>query len=291
MATPDSAPTIKQLLRHAQATIDSDSPRLDAEVLLAHVLQKDRTYLFTWPEKTLTEEQAEQFQALLQQRQQGLPVAHLIGQREFWGLPLAVDNSTLIPRPDTETLVEVALQLPLPDNTRALDLGTGTGAIALALASEKPSWTLLGVDRSPEAVALAQHNAAALGLGNATLRQSDWFSAVTGQNFDLIVSNPPYIDEDDPHLAEGDVRFEPQTALVAANHGLADLELIVGCAPDFLGAGGWLLLEHGYQQGGAVRELLRARGFEQVATHRDLGDQERVSLGCWPGSGEKSDER
>ncbi len=286
MDSPDSAPTIKELLRSAQATIDSDSPRLDAEVLLAHVLQKDRTYLFTWPEKTLTAEQAGQYQTLLQQRQLGLPVAHLIGQREFWGLPLAVDNSTLIPRPDTETLVEVALQLPLPDNTRALDLGTGTGAIALALASEKPAWGLLGVDRSPEAVALAQHNAVALGLGNVTLRQSDWFSAVTERELDLIVSNPPYIDEADPHLAEGDVRFEPQTALVAANSGLADLELIVSRAPDFLRSGGWLLLEHGYQQGAAVRGLLQARGFGQVATRCDLGEQERVSLGCWPGSGE-----
>ncbi len=261
----------------------SDSARLDIEIILCHILQKNRTWLFTWPDKTLSEVQQQTFTNFFQRRKNGEPIAHIIGQREFWSLPLAVNNSTLIPRPDTELLVETALELfaqDKPDQMRhCLDLGTGTGAIVLALASEKPHWKLLGVDKSADAVALAEQNRAQLNFNHVTVLQSDWFAQITAQQFDVIVSNPPYIDPQDPHLDQGDVRFEPRSALIADNHGLADIESIIRKSWHYLQSDGWLLLEHGYDQGAAVRELLRARGFIAVETRRDLGANERVSLG------------
>lgn len=273
---------VQTCLQRSAELPGSDSPRLDIELLLAHVLGKDRTWLYTWPEKVLTEIQAAAFEALLEERKRGRPVAHLLGQREFWGLPLAVDNSTLIPRPDTETLVEAALALDLPDAARVLDLGTGTGAIALALAGEQPRWRITAVDFSPAAVALAERNCKALELVNVEVRQSDWFAAVSERDFHLIVSNPPYIDAEDPHLAEGDVRFEPLSALVAAQQGLADIDHIIHRAREHLLPGGWLLLEHGYTQGEAVRTLLQRAGYQAVSTHRDFGDNERISGGQRP---------
>lgn len=261
----------------------SDSARLDIELLLCQVLQKKRTYLFTWPDKTLSPEQAGQFLQFFNRRKSGEPIAHILGQREFWSLPLAVNNSTLIPRPDTELLVELALELFVNDSAQqkrsSLDLGTGTGAIVLAIASEKPEWQLVGVDRSVDAVALAEKNRSALQFANVQILQSDWFSAIPAQQFDVIVSNPPYIDPQDPHLEQGDVRFEPRSALIADNHGLADIELIIQQSWGFLCKQGWLLLEHGYDQGQTVRDLFHARGFTQVETRRDLGGNERVSLG------------
>ncbi len=268
----------------------SDSARLDIELLLCHILQKNRTYLFTWPEKVLSPEQAEQFSQFFSRRKSGEPIAHILGQREFWSLPLAVNNSTLIPRPDTELLVETVLQLfsddPAQQIRRCLDLGTGTGAIVLALASEKPHWQLVGVDKSADAVALAETNRRELQFDQVQILQSDWFTApalqgdATGaQQFDVIVSNPPYIDPQDPHLEQGDVRFEPRSALIADNHGLADIEVIIQQSWDYLRAQGWLLLEHGYDQAAAVRGLLTVRGFVQVETRRDLGGNERVTLG------------
>ncbi len=255
----------------------SDSPKLDAEVLLLHLLDKPRSYLFTWPDATLTDTQLNNFDAMLKRREQGEPVAHITQTREFWSLPFKVSPSTLIPRPDTETLVECALQFANND-ARILDLGTGTGAIALALASELPNAKVVGVDRIEDAVLLAKENQAHLKL-DAEFLQSDWFSALAGREFDVIVSNPPYIDENDPHLAEGDVRFEPRSALVANEQGLSDIRHICLHAKAYLANGGLLAFEHGYQQGEAVRNLLTEHGFINVATQTDLGGNDRVSYG------------
>ena len=259
----------------------SDSARLDAELLLAGALQKDRTWLYTWADRELSSAELALAEPLLQRRCAGEPVAYILGWRDFWSLRLQTEPSTLIPRPDTETLIEWALELPLPATSRVLDLGTGTGAIALALASEQPSWQVSGVDQSAAAVALAQRNALANGLPEVSFQPSDWFSTVQGL-FDLIVSNPPYIDASDEHLSQGDVRFEPRSALVADNNGLRDLALIIEQAPAYLRADGWLLLEHGWQQAEAVCGLLRQRGFVDVQTRRDLGGQSRISGGRWP---------
>ncbi len=257
----------------------SDSARLDAELLLGRVLNKNRAWLFAFADQPLSSAQEAELNALLARRERGEPMAHILGEREFWSLKLQVNPSTLIPRADTETLVEWALELPLPACAHVLDLGTGTGAIALALVSEQPSWQVQGVDFSPEAVALAQSNAEALHL-NARFYQSNWFAKVFGR-FDLIVANPPYIDAQDPHLAQGDLRFEPHSALVAEQQGLADLAQIIDAAPQFLRDHGWLLLEHGYQQAQAVQALLHARGFSHITTRQDLGDQPRITGGQW----------
>lgn len=263
---------------------DSDSAALDADCLLCAVLSCTRTYLRTWPEQELTPEQVEQAEQLAARREQGEPVAYILGVREFWSLPLQVSPATLIPRPDTEALVEWALTL-LSDKgqgQKALDLGTGTGAIALALKSEMPALSMWALEREPAALDLARRNAARLGF-QVNFLASNWFAALNERNFQLIVSNPPYIDAADPHLSQGDVRFEPHTALVAEENGLADIRQIIEQAPDYLAPGGWLLLEHGWQQAEAVRELLLARGFHAVITRQDLGGQERVSGGQWLG--------
>ena len=255
----------------------SDSPRLDAEILLGFVLDWDRTRLFTWPEHLLSEEQTTSYLSLLTLRQQGRPVAHLIGEREFWSLPLTVNESTLIPRPDTEVLVETVLELDLPDSVTALDLGTGTGAIALALASERKGWKIDAVDFEAAAVQLAEKNRSNLGLSNVAVFQSDWFKSVSSR-YDLIVSNPPYIDINDPHLNEGDVRFEPDSALVAGRQGMADIEHIIVEATEYLIDGGWLVLEHGWQQGGLVRAQFEAHSYRDIRTVKDYGGNERVTL-------------
>jgi len=209
-------------------------------------------------------------------------VAYILGQQGFWSLDLEVSPDTLIPRPDTEVLVETALALPLAEDARVLDLGTGTGAIALALAHERPRWQVTGVDRIPAAVALAQRNAARLRLGNVEFAPSHWFAALAGERFTLIVSNPPYIAGSDSHLDEGDVRFEPRSALVAGPDGLDDIRELVAAAPAHLQSGGWLWLEHGFEQAAEVRELLVRQGFSAVESRRDLGGHERISGGRWP---------
>ncbi len=276
--------TVAQCLqKSAELATVSDTPRLDVELLLAHVLQKTRTWLFTWPDASLSDAQTKIFQDYFSRRISGEPIAHIIGVREFWSLPLAVNNSTLIPRPDTEILVEIPLQLFAEDSPTQirtlLDLGTGTGAIALAMASEKPHWQVLAVDKSQDAVSLAEKNRTQLQLTNVRVQQSDWFAKIDNtQKFDVIVSNPPYIDPQDPHLDQGDVRFEPRSALIADKKGLADIEWIVAHSLSYLAHGGWLLLEHGYDQGEAVRDLLNQQGFVAIETRRDYGGNDRVTL-------------
>ncbi|MCE9686298.1 MULTISPECIES: peptide chain release factor N(5)-glutamine methyltransferase [Shewanella] len=267
----------------SQLAATSDSAHLDAEVLLLHCLNKSRSFLYTWPEKPLTLEQWKRFQKMVQKRQQGVPVAHLVGEREFWSLPFIVNETTLIPRPDTEILVETALNLPLSDNAKVLDLGTGTGAIALALASERPKWQITAIDKVEDAVALAKANRANLNFPQVEILQSDWFSAVESRDFDLIVSNPPYIDETDEHLMQGDVRFEPHSALTAAEEGFADLYHIAQTAREHLLIGGYLLLEHGFEQAVQLRNKLTELGYHNVATVRDFGSNERCTLGRWFG--------
>ena len=274
--------TIDSLLRAAQLP-DSPSAKLDAEWLLAAVLGRSPSYLRTWPEREVLPEDEARFVAHLERRRLGEPVAYILGRQGFWSLELEVAPHTLIPRPDTELLVETAMKvLPGGDAASVLDLGTGTGAIALALASERPAWQITGVDRVTEAVALAARNAQRLGLGNAAFLESHWFSSLRGQRFELIVSNPPYIPASDPHLSQGDVRFEPSSALVSGVDGLDDIRLIIAQAPDYLSSSGWLVLEHGYDQASAVRSLLSAGGFVDVASCRDFGGHERVSLGRLP---------
>lgn len=272
---------IASLLRNAQLP-DSPSERLDAELLLAAAIGKSRSFLHTWPERIVSSEDAETYASYLQRRRAGEPVATILGQQGFWKLDLEVAPHTLIPRPDTELLVETALELQPASPATVLDLGTGTGAIALALASDRPAWQVTAVDRVEEAVALAERNRQRLGLDNVRVLASHWFGSLAGQRFDLILSNPPYIRAEDPHLVEGDVRFEPSSALVAGTDGLDDLRVIIAQAPEHLVPGGWLLLEHGYDQAADVRALLSAQGFTEVVSRKDLGGHERISLGRLP---------
>jgi release factor glutamine methyltransferase len=253
---------------------------LDTDLLLAYVLGKTRTWLFTWPERELNEQQHQQFRDLVQRRCQGEPVAHLVGEREFWSLPLRVNASTLIPRPDTETLVEAVLERFKAPALRVADLGTGTGAIALALASERPDWSVSAFDVMPDAVALARDNAVRLGLP-VSVGHSHWCAALADRSLDILVSNPPYIAEDDEHLQQGDVRYEPLSALVAADAGMADIETLTDEGRRVLVPGGWLFLEHGWAQGALVRDCFERWGYGSVTTLKDLGGRDRVSFGQW----------
>lgn len=273
-------PTVKELLR-ATDVLPEDSARRDTEVLLCHCLGKPRSWLYTWPDATVEEPALSMFNALQDARLSGQPIAYLTGEREFWSLTLKVNSHTLIPRPETETLVEWALALDLPSQARVADLGTGSGAIALALASERPDWRVLAVESSESALAVARENTQALGLTRVELLRSSWFERIEQQDFDLIVSNPPYVKEGDPHLLQGDLRFEPASALVAEQGGFADLHAIVTGSCEYLREGGWLLLEHGYEQAAALRDLLVENGFSCVESRRDLAGHERVTGGCW----------
>lgn len=275
----------------------SDSAKLDAQVLLSFVLNKEINYLYTWPEKTLSTSQESSYNALLQERSLGKPIAYITGVKEFWSLPFYCDASTLIPRPDTEVLIEQVLaeveENLLDRNTdkntdqkidkiNCIDLGTGTGAIALALASEKPEWDIDAIDYSENAIALANKNAKHLAINNVNIYQSDWFSNVdVNKRFDIIISNPPYIDEKDIHLSQGDVRFEPLSALVAKDEGLADIEKIASKAKEYLSKGGYLFFEHGYNQGSAVRNIMLALNFTGVKTIQDYAENDRVTFGVF----------
>lgn len=258
----------------------SESPQLDLELMLCHLLERPSSYLYTWPEKQLDPEVTDSLLKMLERREKGEPVAHIIGHRGFWSFDLEVSHHTLIPRPDTEVLVEKALELCVVENARVADLGTGTGAIALALAKEHPAWQVVASDYVQAAVELAERNRQRLHLNNVKVVQGSWFEPHSGL-YDLIVSNPPYIDPEDQHLQQGDVRYEPISALVAENKGMADIELISDQARSFLSPGGWLLFEHGYDQGDKSRQLLQKLGYKQVDTCRDYGQNERVTFGCW----------
>ncbi len=269
--------------------LDSPTPELDLEILLEHCLQRSPIWLRLHGDYVLSEAEAESFEALYRRRVAGEPVAYLIGHWGFWSLDLEVSPETLIPRPDTELLVEVGLELgdafasAYPEQSmQVVDLGTGTGAVALALARERPRWQVLATDRIHGAVALARRNAVRNGIASLEVRQGRWFEPPEDQQaLALIVSNPPYIPLDDSHLHLGDVRFEPASALVAGNDGLDDIRLICAQAPAHLAPGGALALEHGFDQGAAVRAILTAAGFTRVQTRRDLGGQDRVSYGIW----------
>ena len=274
--------SIEQLIRQSsqQLAESSDTAKLDVELLLARCLNKDRTYLFTWCDKLVNVEEESAFNELFARRLKGEPIAYILGQQEFWDITLNTAAHTLIPRADTETLIDWVLELAddLPTNAKAIDLGTGTGAIALVLASEFPQWQVQAVDLIPQAVELAQQNGKLNNLERVQFYQSSWFDNVVGQ-FDLIVSNPPYIDPADEHLSQGDVRFEPKSALIADKKGLADLELIAQQGRDYLVDGGWLLMEHGYDQQDAVQKILIELGYQQVSTRIDLGGNPRITAG------------
>ncbi|KTC87201.1 peptide chain release factor N(5)-glutamine methyltransferase [Legionella brunensis] len=274
---------IKGALEYASAQLmsHSSSARLDAEVLLAHVLVKNRSFLYANPEAKLTHAQWQTFQRLVHQRLEGVPIAYLVGSREFWSLPLKVCEDTLIPRPETELLVELTLTL-LTVNTKAhiLDLGTGSGAIALACASERPQWQIMACDCSQGALQTAEENAARLGLTNVSFYHSNWFEKITSKElFDAIVANPPYIAANDPHLKEGDVRFEPQLALVSGEDGLNALKHIIKHSLAWLKPGGILLLEHGFDQKSAVTSMLNDYGYMEIQCWQDCQGNDRVTGG------------
>lgn len=272
----------KELLSAHSVSDDGlyNSAAIDSKVLLAACLQRELVYLHTWPEKLLDDLQIKEFKEYIAQRSLGHPVAHIIGYRDFWTLRLKVSPATLIPRPETERLVEIALTLNLAENAKVLDLGTGTGAIALALASENPNWLITGLDKSAQAVELAKDNGIMHKLERVNFIQSDWFSAVEYQQFNLIVTNPPYIEDNNQYLTQGDVRFEPSSALTSGLDGLDDIRLIVSQSKQYLADNAWLVIEHGYQQSDQVMDVLRASGFKKIRSEFDLNGLPRVSLGC-----------
>lgn len=263
--------TIAEWLQYASECIDSDSARLDAELLLSYALKKPRSYLFSWSEETMELEQQKIADGLLHRRKKGEPIAYILRQQDFWSHTFRVSAATLIPRPDTEVLVEQALAL-LPRNTpqHIADLGTGTGCIAISIALERPQWRVIAVDQSIEALAIAQHNADKLKASNVECHQSNWCDVLEDQKFDLIVSNPPYIREQDEHLSQGDVRFEPRSALTAGDDGLDDIRTISKQASCKLKPDGYLLLEFGYDQADDVSDLLKAQGYHSIIRHKDL---------------------
>lgn len=272
--------TVRQLLAEGAAALAGEDARFEAELLLAHALGRTRAWLFAWPEFEPGAARRAEYARLIEARRGGEPIAYLSGRREFWSLDLAVTPAVLIPRAETERLVELALEKLAPDRAAAVaDLGTGSGAIALALAHDRPRARVLATDASAQALAVARANARRLGIGNVEFAQGDWCAALGGRRFDLIVSNPPYIEAADPHLAQGDLRFEPAAALASGLDGLDAIRAIAAGARERLLDGGWLLLEHGYAQGGRVRDLLSALGYSAVSTARDVEGRERVTLG------------
>lgn len=267
--------------------LSADEARIEAQALLRHALDGvSRAWLITHAEQTPTAAEQASFDSLLQRRLQGEPVAYILGGREFYGLEFVVAPGVLIPRPDTETLVEAALQhIPQNRRWRILDLGTGSGAIAIAIAANRPLSAVVAVDSSEAALAVARENAERLGANNVRLLHSDWFSALAGEAFDIIVSNPPYIAAADPHLEQGDLRFEPRTALASGEDGLDDIRRIAAVTPAYLAQDGWLLLEHGYDQAERVAGLLKEAGFTEIGHATDLAGIQRVTLGRYSSGG------
>lgn len=279
-----AAITLKDLLEAGAAELReaSDSPARDAERLLCHATGITKVNLICAPNRLVTEAMAAQYQALIQRRRTGEPIAYLIGTREFWSLPLRITPATLIPRPETELLVECALaRIPPNATTRVLDLGTGSGAIALAIARERPHAHVFASDVSGDALAVAQHNARTLNIDNVHFFQGEWYAPFDNAQFDVIVSNPPYIAAGDPHLNTGDLRFEPALALSCGNDGLEALRHIAQHSRNHLLPGGWLLMEHGYDQGPPLMALMASLGFREIVDTKDLADIPRVISGRW----------
>ncbi|WOJ98316.1 peptide chain release factor N(5)-glutamine methyltransferase [Congregibacter brevis] len=274
--------SVRDLLAQSRTLAGEEALR-EAQLLLCAALDKPRSYLIAWPEADVPAAAERRYRDWLQKRVQGVPIAYLLGARDFWSLSLQVNEATLIPRADTELLVETALSLDLSGDAAVLDLGTGSGAIALALAKERPFWRITAVEQSIEAFEVARANGEHLGLQRIEWLLGDWYSKLSGRRFSLIVSNPPYIAEGDPHLINGDLRFEPRSALASGVDGLDDIREIIDSAPMHLEPGGQLFLEHGFAQGTPVRALLTAAGFLNVGSSRDLAGHERVSGGAWKG--------
>ena len=274
---------VKQALVSAekQLRLHVDAAQLEAELLLGHLLGKSRTWLIAWSDTCLTDKQLQHYAALINKRIQGAPIAHLTAEREFWSLPLKVTTDTLIPRADSELLVETCLDLyPAGNNITVADLGTGSGAIALAIATERPEWSIMATDQSRQALDVAIQNADALQVGNIQLLHGDWFNALPdGSRMEILLSNPPYIPDDDPHLQQGDLRFEPRSALASGEDGLDAIRVIISKATEHLKPEGYLLLEHGYNQGSAVRKLMHAASLNEIETRTDLAGHERVTMG------------
>ena len=276
--------TINALLHQATAqfTSVSDTAALDAEVLLCRVLNKDRSYLRAWPEQPLTAQQQKCFQSLLNKRCLGTPIAYITGHKEFWSRKFLINENVLIPRPDTELIIERAINL-IPENQslNLLDLGTGSGNIAITLAKERPAIAMVASDTSAAALAIARENARRHKTHNLHFYQSHWFENIPQQQFDLILSNPPYIAANDPHLQQGDLRFEPQTALIAAQQGLQDISEIVQHARCYMKSGSHLLIEHGYNQKSQVQAFFKQYNYAKIITHNDWAGQPRVTAAVW----------
>ncbi|NOR42695.1 MAG: peptide chain release factor N(5)-glutamine methyltransferase [Gammaproteobacteria bacterium] len=273
---------IQQALQQASSSLSEVSPTaaLDTQVLLSHVLHCNTAHLAAWPEKDLSKEQQTKYLNLIQQRIKGIPVAYLTQQREFWSLNFSVNDSTLIPRPDTETLVEYILSnFNDKENLTLLDLGTGTGAIAISIASERPSWEIVASDLSEDAIILAKQNSETHQTHRIAFLQSDWFSEVSRYDFDIIVSNPPYIAANDPHLRQGDVRFEPERALISGETGMDDIEHLCLHAKDYLKEGGSFIVEHGYNQQHLVAECFTNNGYIDIKQKQDLTGHVRMTTG------------
>lgn len=274
---------IREVLKTAKNELSdvSETPALDAEILLGNVLDKPRSYLHVHGDDKLTQEQHNDFHRLIERRLAGEPIAYLLGVKEFWSLALDVNPEVLIPRPDTELIVEVVLQQFVESGLKMLDLGTGSGAIALAVASERPDWDIYATDVSFKAIELANSNAEKLGINNVSFIESDWFAAIPDMKFDIIVSNPPYIAASDPELSVT-TAFEPKRALISGDNGLADIKIIIAESYDRLNESGMLLLEHGFKQGEDVRELLQQHGYQDIKTYQDLAGHDRVTVGITP---------
>ncbi|WP_024850397.1 peptide chain release factor N(5)-glutamine methyltransferase [Hydrogenovibrio kuenenii] len=278
--------TVAEALSYGKSHISSDSPVLDAELLLAYTLGKNRTFLFTWPETELSAAQESAFEKLIKKRQAGIPIAHLIGRREFWGMDFKVTEDTLIPRPDTEILVEQTLtkidlcQKSGTASPKVLDLGTGSGAIICALKNEIPTIQAYAVDYQAPALEIAKQNAKNHAL-DINFKLGSWLEPFADHKFNIIVSNPPYIEENDPHLKQGDVRFEPITALTSGEDGLRDIQTLIKNSRSHLEQNGWLLIEHGYNQADAVQQLLIKNDYQKIETFYDYGNNPRVTMGCY----------
>ncbi|MEY3219560.1 MAG: hypothetical protein RIT27_917 [Pseudomonadota bacterium] len=269
---------ISTILQHKPAELkQSSSPRLDVEVLLSFILRKNRSFLYAWDNYELNGVEIAQFEELFEQRQRGKPIAYLTGKREFWSMEFEVNENTLIPRPETELLVEVALNV-LPKKATVWDLGTGSGCIALAIAKERSDCSVFGIDKSVSALEVARRNAQRLNISVKWV-ESDWFSNLRGLKAEMIISNPPYISKDDPHLKQGDVQFEPQSALISGEKGLDDILYLIDKSRNFLTMNGWLWIEHGFDQRACIKSLLNSRGYTNINTYDDANGQARVCGG------------